>query len=116
MIKLVKEALQDESIEIIYQTGHNPSASSQDTEYYRIMEEVMQQHFPEGIVAPLLMLGSSDSRFFRERGIPSYGFMPVIIPLTDIGLIHGIDERISIDNLIRGSEVMTDLVLRLCKD
>jgi acetylornithine deacetylase/succinyl-diaminopimelate desuccinylase-like protein len=116
MTERVKEALQDEHIEVIYQTGHNPNGSSKDTEHYRIMEEVMQRHFPAGIVAPLLMLGSSDSRFFREKGVPSYGFMPVILPLTDIGLIHGIDERISIDNLIRGSEIMTDLVLRLCGD
>jgi len=73
-------------------------------------------HYPDSLVAPLLMLGTSDSRYFRERGVPSYGFMPAVIPLSDIGLIHGIDEKISVDNMKKGSEIMTDLVLRLCTD
>ncbi|MGD0276201.1 MAG: M20/M25/M40 family metallo-hydrolase, partial [Syntrophales bacterium] len=116
MINLVKETLQDEDIEVIYQMGHNTNESPQDTEYYRIMEESLLYHYPDSLVAPLLMLGTSDSRYFRERGVPSYGFMPAVIPLSDIGLIHGIDEKISVDNMKKGSEIMTDLVLRLCTD
>ena len=59
-------------------------------------------------------MGSSDSRFFRERGITAYGVMPIMMARDDIKMVHGIDEKISIENLTRGTAVYTDLVRTLC--
>jgi acetylornithine deacetylase/succinyl-diaminopimelate desuccinylase-like protein len=33
----------------------------------------------------------------------------------DLGKIHGIDERISEENMIKGTEVFIDIVRKLCK-
>jgi carboxypeptidase PM20D1 len=84
------------------------------TDSYRIIEQVMVDHYPGSIAAPYLMLGTTDSRFFRERGMLSYGFCPAVIPADHFKSIHGIDEKIASDSLIKGTEVYTDIVKRLC--
>ncbi|GAG58865.1 unnamed protein product [marine sediment metagenome] len=43
------------------------------------------------------------SRFFREKGIPAYGFGPVLIdgPYGEfLEMVHGHNEKISTDNLL----------------
>jgi len=61
-----------------------------------------------------MLTGGSDSRFFRDRGVNCYGILPGLFRLEDVDTIHGIDEKISVDNLLVGTEVMTDIVKLLC--
>ena len=61
-----------------------------------------------------LMSGITDSRFFREKGITAYGFCPIVVPVEHLNMIHGLDEKISIDNLTKGTAVYIDLVRKLC--
>jgi acetylornithine deacetylase/succinyl-diaminopimelate desuccinylase-like protein len=60
------------------------------------------------------MLGATDSRFFRELGLLSYGFCPAAVPADHLKSIHGIDEKIAVESVIKGTEVYTDVVKRLC--
>ena len=60
------------------------------------------------------LFATSDSRFFRQLGIPVYGICPVLFSLGDISMIHGIDEKISVENVIKGTEVYTKIMRRLC--
>jgi carboxypeptidase PM20D1 len=62
----------------------------------------------------MLVPGATDGRYWRQRGIPAYGFAPVIMEGTDLGRVHGIDERISGDNLVLGVKVARDAIERLC--
>ena len=39
----------------------------------------------------------------------------MLINLEDLGKIHGIDERISEENMIRGTGIFIDMVRKLCK-
>jgi len=39
----------------------------------------------------------------------------MLISLEDLSKVHGIDERISEENMIRGTEVFIDIVRKLCK-
>jgi carboxypeptidase PM20D1 len=71
-------------------------------------------HYPGAIAAPYLMLGATDSRFFRELGLLSYGFCPAVVPADHLKSIHGIDEKIASDSLVKGAEAYTDIVKRLC--
>jgi acetylornithine deacetylase/succinyl-diaminopimelate desuccinylase-like protein len=38
----------------------------------------------------------------------------MILEKTDMGRVHGIDERISIDNLLLGIQMTRDILKRLC--
>ncbi|TFH39959.1 MAG: M20/M25/M40 family metallo-hydrolase, partial [Chrysiogenales bacterium] len=82
-------------------------------EYLRLREAVAV-HFPDALMPPSILPGISDSRFFRERGVPAYGFCPLLIPMDHLKMIHGNDEKISAEGLARGCDIYADVVRRLC--
>jgi acetylornithine deacetylase/succinyl-diaminopimelate desuccinylase-like protein len=38
----------------------------------------------------------------------------MLINLEELSRIHGVDERVSEENMIKGTQVFTDIVKRLC--
>ncbi|MCX6005172.1 MAG: M20/M25/M40 family metallo-hydrolase [Chloroflexi bacterium] len=110
----VRKQLADDQIVIEPISQYAGNTSEIDTESYRLIEEVLQEHYPDAITAPYLMLGTSDSRFFREKGMTAYGFCPAIIPLDDLKSIHGNDEKISVESMLTGTEIYKGVVKRLC--
>ena len=106
--------LNDAEIEVEHLMKGGGNASPIDTESYHTIEKTLQEHYPGAITTPYLMLGTTDSRFFREKGIPSYGFCPTVVSQELMSSMHGIDEKIAADSLTKGVEVYTDIVERLC--
>jgi acetylornithine deacetylase/succinyl-diaminopimelate desuccinylase-like protein len=70
---------------------------------YQAMERVLR---PEGPVVPTFIAGFTDSRFFRERGIPAYGLSPFKLGPDESKGIHGTDEHIPLAEIDRGVERM----------
>lgn len=77
------------------------------------IRSAMERHAPEASVVPYLLTGATDARYFRPRGVPVYGFVPVL-PEDDIRTVHAPDERISIASLRFGLQVMWDVVVGFC--
>jgi acetylornithine deacetylase/succinyl-diaminopimelate desuccinylase-like protein len=113
-IAVVKKQLADDEIQLEFIMKGEGNASSMDTEAYRIIEAALLDHYPGAIAAPYLMLGTTDSRFFREKGVISYGFCPAVIPADHLKSIHGTDEKISLASMEKGTEIYKDIVNRLC--
>ena len=111
----IKEHLADDDIKIEVAGTFRASESLMDTEDFSIIKDVHLAHFPDALAVPSLLFGASDSRFFRKKGIPCYGVNPVLLSLEELGKIHGIDERISEENMIKGTEVYIDIVKKLCR-
>jgi acetylornithine deacetylase/succinyl-diaminopimelate desuccinylase-like protein len=111
----IKEYLADENIKVESARTSRASESSMDTEDFSIIKSVHLEHFPNAVAVASLLFGASDSRFFREKGVPCYGVCPMLISLEDLGKVHGIDERISQENMVKGTEVFIDMVRKLCK-
>jgi acetylornithine deacetylase/succinyl-diaminopimelate desuccinylase-like protein len=76
--------------------------------------EAAERHIPDAVTVPLQMPGASDSRFWRAIGVPTYGVGPYVIDESDVKRIHGVDERISIDNLELGCKIAYDVIRSLC--
>jgi len=110
----IKEILDDDEISIEYIQKNESTDSPVETGYFELMKKIVLRHTPDAVVAPSLLVGSSDSRFFRDKGIVTYGFFPAYFPMDDFTMIHGIDEKISVENLLTGTELMTELVQKLC--
>jgi acetylornithine deacetylase/succinyl-diaminopimelate desuccinylase-like protein len=89
-------------------------ASSVDNEYYRAIEEVIHDDYPECVASPFLLPGVSDSRFFRQIGVPAYGVAPTRLGLEDVSRIHGVNERVSVADVKQGVKFMYDLMLKIC--
>lgn len=115
VIDAIKEHLADDNIKVEIARVSRASESSMDTEDFAIIKSVHLEHFPNALAVASLLFGASDSRFFREKGIPCYGVCPMIINLEDLGKIHGLDERISEENMVKGTAVYIDMVRKLCK-
>jgi acetylornithine deacetylase/succinyl-diaminopimelate desuccinylase-like protein len=111
----IKKHLADEDIKVESARTSRASESSMDNEDFSIIKGVHLEHFPDALAVASLLFGASDSRFFRQKGILSYGVCPMLISLEDLGRVHGIDERISEENMIKGTEVFIDMVRKLCK-
>jgi len=114
--KLNKRLLADVGLDRLeFEVVHDaePSESGVDTPLFRRIAEVLSEFDHGYAVAPFLLTGSTDSRFFRQRGSVCYGFQPF---LADMGYgemwrtLHGIDERISIRNLVFGTSVLYSIV------
>jgi acetylornithine deacetylase/succinyl-diaminopimelate desuccinylase-like protein len=69
-----------------------------DHEIVHSIKKAMQHHMSSGYVIPFLIPGVTDGGFFRKKGVAVYGFTPVL-PIDDVSLAHGHDERISVKSL-----------------
>ena len=114
VIAEIKEALVDEDIKVESSRASRASESSMETEDFAIIKRSHLDHFPDAVAVASLLFGASDSRFFREKGVPCYGVCPMLISLEDLSKVHGIDERISEENMIKGTTVFIDMVRQLC--
>ncbi len=92
------------------------SESPVETPLYNVTKDVLREFEPGCGVAPLLMAGGTDSRFFRRLGSICYGFHPLrsetLFGQKATRREHGIDERISVENLIFGVSVLYETVKR----
>jgi acetylornithine deacetylase/succinyl-diaminopimelate desuccinylase-like protein len=70
----------------------------------------------EAEVVPVFIAGFTDSRFFRERGIPAYGVSPFVLDGEVLRGIHGADERIPLAELEAGVERMRRIVAAYAND
>jgi acetylornithine deacetylase/succinyl-diaminopimelate desuccinylase-like protein len=81
-----------------------------DNELYQAIGQVARRKDPGCMVTPFLITGATDSRFFREIGVPCYDFSPFRLRQEDLQLVHGHNERISVENLAFASEVIFEIV------
>ena len=81
-----------------------------DTELYEVMSAVAREAIEDLVVVPGVSTGFTDSRVFRRNGVAAYGFTPVLMGPDEVGRAHGNDERISIDNLRLGMQILFDTI------
>lgn len=101
----IKNVVNDERVSIspIEDGRSEPTpVSSPDAAGFKNICTVIRQVFPETIVAPTLMLSSSDSRYFSEISKNIYRFVPIIVNSEEMARIHGVNERIRIEDFKRG--------------
>ena len=102
-------------IDIDFIQRPDPSPTSPTSgEAWDAMKQVVAEDFVDTVIAPNMTSGGTDSRFLRVKGVPAYGFVPIILPESEAVRIHGVDERLSIDNLNRGVRATFDLAKKLC--
>ncbi|MGQ9552081.1 MAG: M20/M25/M40 family metallo-hydrolase [Candidatus Bathycorpusculaceae bacterium] len=117
-IDLIKDLLKDVDLKKLeFETiqANGPSESSKETMLYATIVNVLKEFDPDCAVAPTLLTGGTDSRFFRRRGSVCYGFHPARpdMPYSEmLKTVHGIDERISVENLVFGTSVLYEVVER----
>lgn len=93
---------------------HKPANLSPfDTTALRLIEREILSVDPTAIVIPILSPAASDCRFWRAREIPAYGWIPFVIPVADLHRVHGVDERVPIENFKASLQVFYEAVRSL---
>jgi acetylornithine deacetylase/succinyl-diaminopimelate desuccinylase-like protein len=112
----LKQLINDDRVEI--QQPHTPPetrVSDMDSEFFTTLAGVIDELVPNSVTAPMMTPGTTDSCFFRRKGVNSYGLFPAVITPEEFARFHGIDERISIENLVLGTRVFYTVLKRLCE-
>lgn len=104
--RIERAAGPDVTFEVLL-TAPPAEPSPRDHPVYRAVAEVLGT---EGPVVPAFIPGFTDSRFFRERGIPAYGVSPFFLESKAFLGVHGPNEAIPLDELDRGVERMKRIV------
>ncbi len=112
-VALLGTVVGDPSIEVKRIMGFTPAVSPTDNPLYGAITDVIHARFPDATIVPAVSTGFTDSHFFRDAGVPSYGFAPFLIPEEDERGVHGNNERISVENIRRGAAMMYEIVRRV---
>ncbi|WP_406442878.1 M20/M25/M40 family metallo-hydrolase [Streptomyces sp. NBC_00631] len=79
-----------------------------DSPTYARMRAAVEEFAPDGHVVPYCMSGGTDAKQFSRLGITGYGFAPLKLPedLDYQALFHGVDERVPVEALHFGVQVL----------
>jgi acetylornithine deacetylase/succinyl-diaminopimelate desuccinylase-like protein len=81
---------------------------------YQAIERQIRRREPEATVVPYMIPGFTDAKYFSQTGARWYGFAPVKLErgsgLRFADMFHGENERIPLDGLRWGAELLHDVV------
>jgi len=108
--------ISDERVQVeIIQYPEPTTISAYDGALFQAIAEVTSRLVPGSITVPMLTPGATDSCFFRRKGVSTYGLFPAIITSKELAGFHGIDERISLDNLCLGTRIVYEVLSEVCR-
>lgn len=97
----VRQVIDDDAIEVHHHASFasEPSAvSPTDSRGFAWITQSIRQVYAEAIVAPSLVLGGTDARHYAGLSENIYRFVPMRLTSGDIARVHGVDERISVED------------------
>lgn len=99
--KLVNDKRVDVSIEQRSYESHPVSAYDDDSLCYRALGNAFSALFPDAILTPGTLVGGTDTKWYLPLTRNVYRCIPVELTLEETKMIHGNNERISIDNYLK---------------
>jgi acetylornithine deacetylase/succinyl-diaminopimelate desuccinylase-like protein len=109
-LQQITRIVNDENISIEKILLFGPAISSSDTGLFRDIEEVTTRYYPQAGILPAVVGGFTDSHFFRDLGITSYGYGPFVLEPATAGTFHGNNEHIPVDTFEQGVQMMIEIV------
>ncbi|MGH7924003.1 MAG: M20/M25/M40 family metallo-hydrolase [Candidatus Binatus sp.] len=105
----IKKAIGDDSIKIDVILNFPPISSPSRSPLMTAIETLARVHDKASVV-PSMIIGFTDSHYFRQKKVVSYGFIPVEVQAAESKGIHGINERIGVKELADGIRRMVELL------
>jgi carboxypeptidase PM20D1 len=112
-VSFIKKTINDERVSIsIYGTASNPVMAGKNYEQHGWMKikAAIEEVWPGIPVIPFIMTAMTDSRYYQKLCNSTFRFIPYKLDSKELGGIHGHDERISEENIMRGLKFYTTLM------
>jgi acetylornithine deacetylase/succinyl-diaminopimelate desuccinylase-like protein len=84
--------------------------SSAETPLFAAIRKAIVKEHPQAVVTPMLVPYGTDSVQLRKRGIPAYGFMPMVLDTATIATMHSDQEHIPVAEFLRGIRIYFDVL------
>ncbi len=102
VLKKIKERITDKRVKIELinlKDSVNPSPlADTSTDAFHKMKLTIEEVYPDTIVASNVMIARTDSYHYQKLTPNIYRFLPLRIKKSDLSRIHGLNERVSIEN------------------
>jgi acetylornithine deacetylase/succinyl-diaminopimelate desuccinylase-like protein len=108
----ISSVIADEQVKIKVLQRYESAESRLDGALFSVVQQVASEHVEGAVVVPQICAAFTDSRAFRLRGVNAYGFIPCLLDAADYATIHGHNERISVDNLTLGTQILWEVIRR----
>src|SRR5262245_15828491 len=112
----LRGVIKDDTIKIEPILSFEANASPTDSDLVKAVAAVSKQRYSEAIITYPVLAGFTDSHYFRNLGVMSYGFSPFVAPYRELGGgYHGNDERIGKKAYLEGVKFFYEVVERLAR-
>jgi acetylornithine deacetylase/succinyl-diaminopimelate desuccinylase-like protein len=91
----------------------SPPVSPTTSGLYKALAEAARVMTPEAVITPIMSTGGTDGAVLREKGIPTYGILPLPLAVEDEFRMHGDNERVPVAALGWGAEYLYRVLLRV---
>lgn len=103
VVTRIRRAIADPTVGVRAVEASEPSAeSSADTAQFALLARAVQAGYPGVPAIPYLVTGATDARHWHRLGPNVYRFAPLQLDAGQRASIHGTDERVRVDSLVRG--------------
>ena len=113
-VDYIKSVIKNDNIAIRVVDGGNPCAVSETSgEAWETLKTAIRQTWPEALVSPYLMMAGSDSRNYCAISSHVYRFSAMHLSKAQRAMIHGHNERVPVETLLRTVEFYVRLLQKL---
>lgn len=107
-----RAALRGISVEVLNRDSAH--GVSREGPAYDALRCACQADSPEALFTPSVCPGFTDSRFWREKGTSCLGLTPALLTTEELSGIHGNDERMPVDEMMRAIKITSRVVEEVC--
>lgn len=114
VIERIKKLIKSDDIVLRNEGSQPPSPFSKtDCDVWNKLTDAIRSTWPDALVSPYLMIACSDSRHYCAISDNVYRFSMMELSKEERGMIHGNDERIPLDTIVKTVECYMRVMKKL---
>jgi carboxypeptidase PM20D1 len=111
VLKHVEKSINDPRVKLEAFMKNNPSPiSDHQSPQFELLEQTIREISPDTLVAPYLVQGGTDAKYFYELSDQVYRFLMVRLTPETLKTFHGINERIAIEDYLSAVQYFHQLL------